>query len=216
MSPFSCFFRPVSLLPLPPRCSYGIVPLTDALVRSLECGAGEKSKIREYRFGMEHASEFFNLSMGLLRSGNLSRSLPPPFPAVSLFLFFSRFTLILFSLALALCLPWQPSSPFSRFCKPLSKVRPTSTLAATARLLVSRYIYIFSWYFATLIPEPASAPPASLRRARIKCENSPPAFFYLHLSPQQRFIVKFALSYGLLARRFYLRASALFLTRERT
>lgn len=77
MSPFSCFFRPVSLLPLPPRCSYGIVPLTDALVRSLECGAGEKSKIREYRFGMEHASEFFNLSMGLLRSGNLSRSLPP-------------------------------------------------------------------------------------------------------------------------------------------
>ena len=77
MSPLSCFFRPVSLLPLPPRCSYGIVPLTDALVRSLECGAGEKSKIREYRFGMEHASEFFNLSMGLLRSGNLSRSLSP-------------------------------------------------------------------------------------------------------------------------------------------
>lgn len=143
---------------------------------------GEReSKICEYRFDMEYASEFFNLSMGLLRSGKL-------------FLSFSR----------RLLRPPVFSSPFSRFCKPLSKLHPTSTLPTTARLPVSRYIYIFSWYFATLIPEPASAL-SSLRRARIKCENSPPAAFFLSLPLRRRFIVKFALGYGFLAPLFYLR-----------
>lgn len=115
-----------------------------------------------------------------------------------------------------LFLSTPPSALATRFCKPLSNLHPTSTLPPAARstACLSIYLHIFvifrdvnPWAFLShLFPSPTPL----LQRARIKCENSPPAIFSLSLSlsrPLQRsFIVKFALGYGFLSltRRFSL------------
>lgn len=117
-----------------------------------------------------------------------------------------------------LFLSTPPSTLATRFCKPLSNLHPTSTLPPAARstACLSIYLHIFvifrdvnPWAFLShLFPSPTPL----LQRARIKCENSPPAIFSLSFSLslprslQRSFIVKFALGYGFLSltRRFSL------------
>lgn len=86
-----------------------------------------------------------------------------------------------------LFLSTPPSALATRFCKPLSNLHPTSTLPPAARstACLSIYLHIFvifrdvnPWAFLShLFPFPTPL----LQRARIKCENSPPAIFSLSL-----------------------------------
>lgn len=127
---------------------HGIVPITDALVRrrasktvetgrrnrglrglDRKGGRGWRSKIREYRFDMEYAGEFFNLSMGLLRSPGTSPPFSlPPFPPNPC----------------PLTLP-LPSLPLLLFLLLLSfprKLHPTSTLPSDRHACLSIYLHI--------------------------------------------------------------------------
>lgn len=106
---FSLFFIYVFHPPLS-HC-HGIVPLTGRTCTLAR--ARGKQESTGYRFDMEHASEFFNLSMGLLALLLPVNVPPPPLCPPSILLY----------------------PPF----KSLSKVRPTSTLAAC----LSIYLHIF-------------------------------------------------------------------------